>query len=66
VKKSPTTADARGWEELAQLDPLWAVASSPRLRLGKWDEQEFYEAGRRKVRKLAGEKPRHEGVTETD
>jgi len=52
VKKSPTTADARGWEELAQLDPLWAVASSPQLRHGKWDEEEFYAVGRRKVRKL--------------
>jgi SAM-dependent methyltransferase len=52
LKKSRTTADARGWEELAQLDPLWAVASSPQRRHGKWDEEEFYEGGRRKVRKL--------------
>src|SRR5262245_56190094 len=44
--------DVRGWEELAQLDPLWAVASSPQLRHGKWDAEEFYEGGRRKVRKL--------------
>jgi len=52
LKNSPTTADARGWEELAQLDPLWAVASSPQLRHGKWDEEEFYAVGRGKVRKL--------------
>lgn len=52
MKKSRTTADARGWEELAQLDPLWAVASSPQRRHGKWDEEAFYEGGRRKVRKL--------------
>ena len=52
MKKSRATADARGWEELARLDPLWAVASSPQLRHGKWDEEEFYEGGRRKVRKL--------------
>jgi 2-polyprenyl-3-methyl-5-hydroxy-6-metoxy-1,4-benzoquinol methylase len=51
LKKSRTTADA-GWEELAQLDPLWAVASSPQRRHGKWDEEEFYERGRRKVNKL--------------
>ena len=51
MKKS-RTADARGWEELAQLDPLWAVASSPELRHGHWDEEEFYEGGRRKARKL--------------
>jgi hypothetical protein len=52
VKTSRATAEARGWEELARLDPLWAVASSPQLRHGKWDEEEFYEGGRRKVRKL--------------
>jgi hypothetical protein len=52
VKMSRATADARGWEELARFDPLWAVASSPQLRHGKWDEEEFYEGGRRKVRKL--------------
>lgn len=52
MKKSRTTPDARGWEELAQLDPLWAVASSPQLRHGKWNEEEFYAVGRRKVRKL--------------
>lgn len=51
MKKSQT-ADARGWEELAQLDPLWAVASSPELRHGNWDEEEFYAGGRRKVGKL--------------
>jgi SAM-dependent methyltransferase len=52
LKTSRTRADARGWEELAQLDPLWAVASSPQLRHGKWNEEEFYDGGRRKVRKL--------------
>lgn len=52
MKTSRTTADARGWEELAQLDPLWAVASTPELRHGKWNEEEFYAVGRRKVRKL--------------
>src|ERR1700741_2500362 len=52
VTKPRPTGDARGWEELARLDPLWAVASSPELRHGKWDEEEFYKGGRRKVRKL--------------
>jgi 2-polyprenyl-3-methyl-5-hydroxy-6-metoxy-1,4-benzoquinol methylase len=52
LKKPRTTADASGWEELARLDPLWAVASSPQLRHGKWNEEEFYAGGRRKVRKL--------------
>jgi SAM-dependent methyltransferase len=52
LKKSRTAAAARGWEELARLDPLWAVASTPELRHGKWNEEEFYAVGRRKARKL--------------
>src|SRR4051812_29064485 len=46
------TADRSGWEELARLDPLWAVASSPANRHGAWDEAAFYAAGERKVAKL--------------
>jgi SAM-dependent methyltransferase len=33
---------------------LWAVASSPQRRHRKWDEEEFYDGGRRKVRTLMG------------
>jgi len=40
------------WEELAQVDPLWAVASSPQRRYGRWNEEEFYASGVRKVARL--------------
>ena len=36
----------RDWEDLGQLDPLWAVLSTPTKRHGKWEEQEFYATGR--------------------
>jgi SAM-dependent methyltransferase len=49
---APLDAHRRDWEELARADPLWAVASSPEHRYGRWDEDAFYAAGERKVAKL--------------
>ena len=42
----------RDWEDLAQLDPLWAIASSDRNRFGGADDDAFMESGRRKVRRI--------------
>jgi trans-aconitate methyltransferase len=42
----------RDWEELAQLDPLWAVASAPETRFGQTDADAFYSGGAAKVRSL--------------
>lgn len=39
----------RDWDDLAVLDPLWAIASRPGSRHGRWDEEEFMASGRRKV-----------------
>jgi SAM-dependent methyltransferase len=39
----------RDWEDLARLDPLWAIASTPEKRFGGWDEEEFMASGRQKV-----------------
>lgn len=39
----------RDWEDLARLDPLWAVASRPGRRYGGWDDAEFMAGGRRKA-----------------
>jgi len=39
----------RDWEDLARLDPLWAIASAPDRRHGAWDDDEFMAGGRRKV-----------------
>ena len=47
-----TKAHLRDWEDLAQLDPLWAVSSSPAKRYGKWDEDAFYAGGVKKAATL--------------
>ena len=39
----------RNWDRFGQLDPLWAVVSRGDKRGGAWDEDEFFETGRREV-----------------
>lgn len=33
------------WEDLAQVDPCWAILSDPKKRFGAWDLQEFFRTG---------------------
>jgi SAM-dependent methyltransferase len=37
------------WNDLAQLDPLWAILSVPAKRHGGWDLNSFFESGRRQI-----------------
>ena len=39
----------RDWNELAEMDPLWAILSAPGKRYGKWDVAEFLESGEREI-----------------
>src|SRR5262249_37009473 len=39
----------RDWEELATLDPLWAILSDPKKRYGKWQVDEFFHTGVREI-----------------
>jgi len=36
----------RDWDELARLDPCWAIVPAPGTRLGGWRLEEFLETGR--------------------
>jgi ubiquinone/menaquinone biosynthesis C-methylase UbiE len=36
---------AQDWNELAQLDPHWAILTSPGKRFGRWDSEEFFATG---------------------
>jgi SAM-dependent methyltransferase len=45
-------AQRRDWEDLAQVDPLWAIASAPGKRFGRTDREAFYASGERKVQGL--------------
>jgi SAM-dependent methyltransferase len=39
----------RDWNELATLDPFWAVLSDDTRRNGGWDEDAFFSAGEREI-----------------
>lgn len=40
------------WEDLARLDPYWAILSSPEHRFGRWDESEFFATGERHITRV--------------
>lgn len=37
------------WDELARLDPLWAILSDPGRKFGRWDVGEFFLTGEREI-----------------
>lgn len=39
----------RQWDELAKVDPLFAIVSGRNLQFGKWDLEEFFRSGERDV-----------------
>ncbi|MGE5323692.1 MAG: class I SAM-dependent methyltransferase, partial [Actinomycetota bacterium] len=43
---------SRDWEELALLDPLWAILSDPAKRFGRWNLAEFFRSGAEDVSQL--------------
>ncbi len=43
---------ARDWDDLAELDPFWAILSDPQKRHGQWDLDEFLVHGQREVQAL--------------
>lgn len=45
-------ANRREWEELGELDPLWAIAGGAERRFGGWDEEAFFAGGRREADRL--------------
>lgn len=40
------------WELLAQLDPKWAILTEPSKLGGTWEDQEFFDSGRREIDKV--------------
>lgn len=43
---------ARDWEEMARLDPLWAILSTEEKRFGKWDMEDFLDSGEQEIAAL--------------
>jgi hypothetical protein len=44
--------DKHIWEDLADLDPLWAVSSFSEYRFRKWDTGQFFKTGDEEISKL--------------
>lgn len=47
-----TSLHTRDWEEMAQLDPLWAILSDPEKRHGQWGLEDFFRTGEEEVSSL--------------
>lgn len=43
---------ARDWEEMAAIDPLWAIMSAPEKRFGSWEINEFLRTGQEEISSL--------------
>ena len=39
----------RDWNELAELDPYWAILTAPGTRFGAWDSEAFFATGAREI-----------------
>jgi len=42
----------KDWEELGQLDPLWAILNNSDKKYGKWDIDDFFETGKIEINDL--------------
>jgi SAM-dependent methyltransferase len=42
----------RDWDELASVDPFWAVLTHSQDKYGGWDREAFFEAGRRELERI--------------
>jgi SAM-dependent methyltransferase len=42
----------RSWDDLARLDPFWAVLARPDRRHGRWDQSEFFATGTEEVARI--------------
>jgi len=48
-------AQRRDWDELAELDPYWAICTTPGKRFGAWDTDEFFATGEREIAAVLAE-----------
>ncbi len=46
------TKHRQDWDELACVDPLWAIITDPDRKFGKWDVEEFLGTGEQDIRYL--------------
>ena len=46
---SKTAITQREWEDLAELDPLWAILTVRERQFGKWNRDGFFASGQREI-----------------
>ena len=51
---APLHSQGREWDELAELDPYWAICTAPDKRFGGWSREEFFATGEREVAEVLG------------
>lgn len=51
-RSSQLAVHKQDWEDLAELDPLWAVMSRKDKHVGKWEPGEFFESGKQEIDQL--------------
>jgi ubiquinone/menaquinone biosynthesis C-methylase UbiE len=44
-----SAATQREWEDLAELDPLWAILTNDQKQFGRWNVEEFFASGQREI-----------------
>jgi SAM-dependent methyltransferase len=49
------TTHEKDWQEMAKLDPLWAILSAPEKQYNRWDYRAFFQTGEREVAVLVAE-----------
>jgi ubiquinone/menaquinone biosynthesis C-methylase UbiE len=50
--RDPLKEIKRNWDELAEMDPLWAVLSFQEYGFGKWDTRQFFRTGDEEISKV--------------
>ena len=48
----------QGWEDIGELDPLWAVLTEPSAQYGRWDPEAFFRTGTDEIHKVMEEASR--------
>ena len=44
--------EKQNWEDLASLDPFWAILTDPKKKFGKWEKDEFFQIGENEVNEV--------------
>lgn len=47
--RATTAPTQREWEDLARLEPLWAILSDGKRQFGGWDVEEFFASGQHEI-----------------